>query len=197
MTYGRILMTSGGVMTSAGFMVGESVGGRNEIVIWAMAEDWLGGQGKSAGEGACSARRLTPKQLGEIAEAEFIAKAVEKGFVVAKPWGDSEPFDFILNVRKEFNFWRVQVKSAHVVGEDGTYSFRAHDCAQRSYTAEEIDALVAYARPEEAWYVMPVRVVEGLKSVKLYPGSRRLRSKYERWREAWEVLRRVVRRVGR
>ena len=34
-----------------------------------------------------STQALTPKQLGEIAEAEFIAKAVGMGFVVAKPWG--------------------------------------------------------------------------------------------------------------
>jgi len=153
------------------------------ITIWASAKD--------------DPRKLTPKQLGEIAEAEFIAKAVSEGFVVAKPWGDSESYDFIVNVRKKFNFWRVQVKSAHVVGEDMTYSFRAHDHEQKSYTAEDIDALVAYAKPEEAWYVFPVRVVEGLKSLKLYPGSRKKRSKYEKWREAWEVLRRAVRRGRR
>jgi hypothetical protein len=45
-----------------------------------------------------------------------------------------------------------------------------------------------------AWYVMPVRVVEELKSLMLYPESRRLRSRFEKWREAWEVLRRAVRR---
>jgi len=67
------------------------------------------------------------------------------GFVVAKPWGDSEPYDFIVNPKKSFHFWRVQVKSAHVVGADGGCSFRAHDHAQRSYSAENIDALVAYA----------------------------------------------------
>jgi len=44
--------------------------------------------------------------------------------------------------------------------------------------------------------VFPVRVVEGLKSLKLYPGSKK-RSKYEKWRERWEVLRRAVRRVRR
>jgi hypothetical protein len=93
------------------------------------------------------------------------------------------------------NFWRVQVKSAHVVGEDGTCSFRAHDREQKSYTAEDIDALVAYAKPEGAWYVFPVRAIEGLKSLKLYPGSRKKRSKYEKWREAWEILRRAVRRA--
>jgi hypothetical protein len=139
-------------------------------------------------------QRLTPKQLGEIAEAEFIAKAVGMGFVVARPWGDSEPYDFIVNPKKSFYFWRVQVKSAHTIGADGGCSFRAHDHNQRSYTAEDIDALVAYARPMNAWYVMPVRVVEELKSLMLYPESRRLRSRFERWREAWDVLRRAVRR---
>ncbi len=140
-----------------------------------------------------SERKLTPKQLGEIAEAEFVAKAVEKGFVVAKPWGDSEPFDFIVNVRREFNFWRVQVKSAHVRGRDGTYSFGAHDGSRKPYTAEEFVALVAYARPEGAWYVLPVRAVEGLKALKLSPATKVSRSKYEKWREGWELLRRVVR----
>jgi hypothetical protein len=112
------------------------------VTLWAMAEDWPRKR-RAAGP--------SPKQLGEIAEAEFIAKAIGLGFVVAKPWGDSEPYDFIVNAR--WNFWRVQVKSAHRIGEDGTYSFRPHDHAQRSYTAEEIDALVAYAKPEKAWYV--------------------------------------------
>jgi hypothetical protein len=88
----------------------------------------------------------------------------------------------------------VQVKSAHVVGEDGSCSFWAHDHGQKSYTAEDIDALVAYAKPEGAWYVFPVRVVEGLKSLKLYPGSRKKRSKYEKYREGWEILRKPVRR---
>ena len=150
---------------------------------------------RAAGEGARST--LTPKQLGEIAEAEFIAKAVGMGFVVAKPWGDSEPYDFIVNPKKSFIFWRVQVKSAHTIGADGGCSFRAHDHEQKSYTAESIDALVAYARPMNAWYVMPVRVVEELKSLMLYPESRKKRSRFEKWREGWEVFRRAVRRARR
>ena len=75
---------------------------------------------------ASSTQALTPKQLGEIAEAEFIAKAVGMGFVVARPWGDSEPYDFIVNPKKSFVFlegagevgaydrggWRVQLSGA-------------------------------------------------------------------------------------
>jgi hypothetical protein len=72
------------------------VGVERGITLWAAAED-SGSESKSkskakskaAGEGArsTSALALTPKQLGEIAEAEFIAKAVGLGFVVARPWG--------------------------------------------------------------------------------------------------------------
>jgi hypothetical protein len=40
---------------------------------------------------------------------------------------------------------------------------------------------------------MPVRVVEELKSLMLYPESRKKRSRFERWREAWDVSRRAVR----
>ncbi len=174
------------------------------ITIWAVAEESGSGSKSKAKSRATdrsvrstqagSTQALTPKQLGEIAEAEFIAKAVGMGFVVAKPWGDSEPYDFIVNPKKSFIFWRVQVKSAHTIGADGGCSFRAHDHQQKSYTVEDIDALVAYARPMNAWYVMPVRVVEELKSLMLYPESRKLRSRFERWREKWEVFRRAARR---
>ena len=40
--------------------------------------------------------RFTGKRRGEMAEAAFVAKAVSLGFGVAKPWGDSDPFDFIV-----------------------------------------------------------------------------------------------------
>ena len=62
--------------------------------------------------------RLTGKRRGEMAEAAFVAKAVSLGFGVAKPWGDSDPFDFI--VQSGGKLWKVQVKSAHRVGEDGS-----------------------------------------------------------------------------
>src|SRR5271166_3209940 len=198
-------LTRSGWFMSEDLVVG-GVADAETITIWAGAEDWDGrrrkkesksrststSKSKAAGRSARSTRaftRLDPKQLGEMAEAEFIAKVVGLRFVAAKPWGDSESYDYIVNARRSFNFWRVQVKSAHVVGRDGTYSFGAHDGARKSYTAEDIDALVAYAKPAGAWYVLPVRVVEGLKALKLSPGSRNQRSKYEKYREGWEVLR--------
>jgi hypothetical protein len=143
-------------------------------------EIWAGAERKRR-------RRMTGKRLGEIAEATFVAKAAELGFSVAKPWGDSDPYDFI--TQSGGKLCRVQVKSAHRSGKDGCYSFRAHNHALRAYQANEIDSLVANVVPENAWYVLPVEAVKKLRSLKLYPGSRRKRSKYEKYREAWEELR--------
>ena len=57
----------------------------------------------------------TRKRRGEAAEAAFLAKASGLGFGVAKPWGDSERYDFILDCGH--GFWRVQVKSTERCAE--------------------------------------------------------------------------------
>src|SRR5207244_10511894 len=84
----------------------------------------------------------------------------------------------------------VQVKSARVAWKGGSYSVRAHGHLYKAYRADEIDLLVAYVVPENAWYVFPVRVIQRMKSLKLFPGSRKKRSRFEKYREAWWILRR-------
>ncbi len=55
---------------------------------------------------------MNPKELGEMAEAEFLARALEMGVAVAKPWGESRGYDFIVD--DEGQLCRVQVK-VHLV----------------------------------------------------------------------------------
>jgi hypothetical protein len=129
---------------------------------------------------------MTGKRLGEIAEAAFVVKASELGFSVATPWGDSDPYDFITQSGRRL--CRVQVKSAYRTGKDGCYSLRAHGQALRAYRADEIDVLVAYVAPLKVWHVLPVRAVQRLRSLKLFPTSRGWRSKYEKYREDWRRL---------
>lgn len=133
------------------------------------------------------ARSVTAKRRGEVAEAAFMAKASRMGFGVAKPWGDSDRYDFIVDTGERLQ--RVQVKSAYAPGQDGGYSFHAHGHTLRAYRADEIDALVAYVVPEDAWYVFPVKIFRKLRSMRLFPGSRKKRSKFEKFREAWWILR--------
>jgi hypothetical protein len=132
-------------------------------------------------------RELTRKRRGEMAEAAFLHKASRLGFGVAKPWGDSDPYDLIVDSGRRL--WRVQVKSAYRCDKYGGYTFHAHGNAHKKvYSWKDIDMLVAYVVPEDLWYVVPVSVFRRIKSMKLFPVSRRRRSKFEVYREAWELF---------
>ncbi len=50
---------------------------------------------------------MTPKELGELAEAEFLRRALGMGMAIAKPWGESGAYDFIVDA--EGRLCRVQV----------------------------------------------------------------------------------------
>ena len=131
--------------------------------------------------------QLTPKRRGEIAEAAFLHKAASLGFSVAKPWGESDRYDFI--VETGGRFWRVQVKSAHTCCRTG-YSFRGSgNFYSKLYTAADIDFIIGYVVPENAWYVIPIAVCADKTGVKVFPSSRRRRSRWEIYREAWHYLR--------
>jgi hypothetical protein len=62
---------------------------------------------------------LKTKEKGELAELAFLHKAASLGFGVARPHGDSERYDFILDSGERF--WRVQVKS---IGRDAHTAIR-------------------------------------------------------------------------
>jgi len=93
------------------------------------------------------------KRSGEIAEAIFLAKAAGLGFIVAKPWGESGRYDFILD--NGHGFLRVHVKSTGCYA-GSRYLVKASGWKRRRYTSKEIDFMVAYIVPENLWYVVPI-----------------------------------------
>jgi hypothetical protein len=129
---------------------------------------------------------LSPKELGEIAEAEFLRTVLRKKIAVSKPWGENQGYDFILDDHGTLR--RVQVKAAFRGDKSRGYSLRAYRSSKRSYTAQDIDVLAGYVDPGKVWYLFPVRVIRKLRSLKLFPGSKNKRSKHEKWREAWWVV---------
>jgi hypothetical protein len=52
--------------------------------------------------------KRTSKRRGELAELAILWKAASLGFTVAKPYGDSDPYDFIVDAGG--HQFRVQVK---------------------------------------------------------------------------------------
>ena len=129
--------------------------------------------------------KLNNKHRGELAELAFMRKAAAMGFSVAKPWGDSERYDVVLRSGKVF--WRIQVKSVKSKAPQRKhYRVMTRNWLGLPYNPDEIDFLVAYIFPEDAWYVFPVQVVENRKTLYINPAAKR--SKLHKYREAWDLL---------
>lgn len=136
---------------------------------------------------------LTNRQRGHLAELAFMRKVASLGFSVAKPWGEGERYDLI--VRVENVCWRVQVKSVLAKTQCKLhYRIKTSVGDTRKgyafYSANEIDFLVAYVFPEDLWYVFPASVVEKRRIVCVTPRSKR--SSFEKYREAWKLMRPAV-----
>jgi hypothetical protein len=129
---------------------------------------------------------LWAKRRGELSELAFFYKAAGLGFGVAKPWGDSERYDFILDSGQRL--WRVQVKSG---GYHHNRRYGLHGmCGNRQqtvYTAGEIDIIVAYLIPIDAWYVIPVEKIQN-KWLLFFPYGGDRCGHYEEYREAWRLM---------
>jgi hypothetical protein len=129
------------------------------------------------------------KRTGELSEAAFVLKATTLGFLVAKPWGDSERYDFILD--NGARMWRVQLKCTEVLrarGYDVQSIYSIYGKGKFAYTAHDIDILVAHIPPADAWYVLPIEAFERSKSFRFYPDIPCKRARWEKYREAWHLL---------
>ena len=129
---------------------------------------------------------LKTKEKGELAELAFLHKAASPGFGVARPHGDSERYDFILDSGERF--WRVQVKS--IFGSvKGMYRMRSTHGRKVCYTAEEIDFVAAYIAAEKIWYIIPVEYAPESGVLAFYPSGReRGKGRFEAFREAWHLM---------
>ena len=161
------------------------IGGEQRLGISSQLMPGSRSKSKAAGGGARSTLDLTSKQRGELAEMMFMVKAAQKGFATAKPYGDSRRYDFILDVGQRL--WRVQVKSSSAK-QYGSYMVNLQRNANGEvvpYDASEIDFVVAYVMPCDAWFVIPVEAIYGRQSAKLClhgnPRSGRLGKYWEAW----------------
>ncbi|SRR5581483_947825 len=139
------------------------------------------------------------KIKGEYAESAFLARAIALGFRVSKPWGDSAPYDFILEKkltgggrRLTARIIRVQVKSAWVRTSYGRYRIRTSGTGtrrrMRSYSPSEVDFVIAWVVPRDVWYVIPVAAICGKDTVALRPNLPKNAGGWERYREEWGLL---------
>ena len=122
------------------------------------------------------------KAAGEWVEMVFMVKAAALRLAISKPYGDSQRYDFLVNAPRKPAL-RVQIKSAFSKLRD-YYTASARGSSGR-YDPSELDFLVIYIPPEDAWYVVPSDCVHA-NSLTLRP--HRSRGKYEKYRDAWHLI---------
>ena len=134
----------------------------------------------------------TFKERGEWVELCFMTRALEHGYAVSKPWGDSAAYD--VGVSHGPDILRVQVKSTTVRTGTGYFcQFKPHFLKKQDYTLQQIDLFAAYVIPQDVWYLIPATVILGptrKTGLMLYPmlPLKKDRYKYEGYKEAWPLL---------
>jgi hypothetical protein len=132
------------------------------------------------------------KRTGERSEAAFLHKASSLNFGVAKPWGDSERYDFILDNRPQarVKLVRIQVKCTGSLRADA-YETRAMYSVGKGravYTRRDIDFIAAHVVPLDIWYIIPVEVCTPRPMLRFYPHREAKKMRLEKYREAWYLL---------
>ena len=134
---------------------------------------------KNPGMNICHA-----KARGEWAELRFMGRVAELGLRVAKPWGENSPYDFAVD--HNGHFLRVQVKCTR------KKRLQSYVCSVSNsrgpYSPAQIDFVAALIIPTDTWYILPIAALRHSFGVWLTP--HRPNSRYEKYREAWHLLKR-------
>ena len=140
---------------------------------------------------------VSRKVLGERAECAFLWQAMEHGLIVSKPYGESAPYDFIVEKRRihrrgrrerRGRLWKIQVKSVQGKDPMGRYSVNMRKSYSRRYEPGEVDFFAVWIVGAGLWYIVPGSEVFPAKGGHFYPDVQGSRGKYEKYREAWELL---------
>jgi len=135
-----------------------------------------------------TAPRKNTKITGERSEAAFLNRAASLGFGVAKPWGDSRRYDFILD--NGTGLHRVQVKCTESI-RMRAYETRATYTVGKGravYTRADVDFIAAHVVPLDIWYIIPVEICTPQPMLRFYPHRQAKKMRLEPYREAWHLL---------
>lgn len=134
-------------------------------------------------------KRPNTKLTGERSEAAFLHRAAGLGFGVAKPWGDSMRYDFILDNGERLI--RVQVKCTETI-RARAYETRATYTTGKTravYTKKDIEYIAAHVVPLDLWYIVPVDLCTEAPMLRFYPHRKAKKMRLEKFRELWSQLR--------
>lgn len=125
------------------------------------------------------------KRAGEANEIAFIHAAMIRGYRCAKPFGESDKYDVVLDA--DGRLFRVQVKSA--INECAAKNLRKYCIGLKSangkpYSPRDVDIVAMYIEPLNLWYIVPVIDVQTVVSASLRPLADNI-TRYAKYEEAW------------
>lgn len=134
-------------------------------------------------------RRLPPKRLGQAVEAKFLAQCSSRGLIVAKLWGESDPFDFYVSSAPEITPARVQVKTGTPI-KNRSYQLNCAKSHSRpvALTESDTDFIAGHVLETDDWYIIPITATRAVKAIYVFPHKANTRSRFEQYRNNWEPL---------
>lgn len=105
----------------------------------------------------------SPKIIGEISEAQVLARMLRAGEVVLLPFGDCQRYDMVMD--RDVGFIRVQVKTGRL--KQGTVRFQTSssgsttDHRTRVSYVGAIDCFAVYCPENDQVYLVPIEECPG------------------------------------
>lgn len=132
---------------------------------------------------------MTPKAKGEIVEAIVLAELLKLGKAVSIPFGNNQPYDFIVD--EDGKLSRIQVKT----GRHFNGSLMFDICSRNTITGKRTkyigraDEFMVFAPPSKKIYRVPVHECGiSSKTLRLEPVSSKYQgSKHFKWARDYEM----------
>lgn len=117
-------------------------------------------------------------QKGDIGECSFLLQALKRGFVVAKPFGSAESYDFILDTGKKL--LKVQVKGGNANKKGNAYFSVSTFMSNLKETKHKFNVLACFDLKTGDCYLIPSKYVTS-NNIKIGRGKTKLAKYKNNW----------------
>lgn len=133
--------------------------------------------------------RSENRQLGFYGELVAAGILARLGFIVSSPLVDAR-YDLITDWNGKVNRIQVKATARKDLSNGGERYKLMTQCGRvaRKYIIGDFDFLLGYIMNEETWYVFPCSIVAGKHSISLFTNICGTKSKYEQYRNNWNLL---------